>query len=137
MRVLLTYLELTKPKVVLLNLFVGLVSLTLAAPDPPPVRLSIFLVAGYLVAGGCGAINCWYDRDIDRLMRRTSERAIPRGTLSSRRVLLFGSTMLMMGLLVALLALPPLTSAMMAAGAGTYLLVYTLWVNYPRLKSGA
>ena len=116
--VLPAYLELTKPKVVFLNLFVGLVSFLLAASHPPPVHLCTFLAAGYLVAGGCGAINCWYDRDIDRVMARTSGRVIPRNALSPRRVLLFGSLLLTTGLLAAVLILPFLAAAMMAAGAG-------------------
>ncbi|NLZ29208.1 MAG: protoheme IX farnesyltransferase [Methanomicrobiales archaeon] len=126
---LLAYLELTKPKVVLLNLLVGLVSFVLAAPVPPPIPLCIFLVTGYLAAGGCGAINCWYDRDIDRLMARTSERAIPREVLSPRQVLLFGSALLTAGLLAAAWTLPGPTALMMAAGAGTYLIVYTVWLK--------
>ncbi len=126
---LLAYLELTKPKVVLLNLLVGLVSFILATPAPPLIPLCIFLVTGYLVAGGCGAINCWYDRDIDRLMTRTAERAIPREVLSPRQVLLFGSALLAAGLLAAALALSALTAVMMAAGAGTYIILYTIWLK--------
>lgn len=127
--VLPAYLELTKPKVVFLNLFVGLVSFLLAASHPPPVHLCTFLAAGYLVAGGCGAINCWYDRDIDRVMARTSGRVIPRNALSPRRVLLFGSLLLTTGLLAAVLILPFLAAAMMAAGAGIYLIIYTAWLK--------
>lgn len=122
-------LEVTKPRVVFLNLFVGVVSFSLAGPHLSLPLLCAFLATGYLVAGGCGAINCWYDRDIDRLMERTAERAIPRGSLSPDRALFLGFAMLATGLLSAALVLSVPAAAMMAAGAGIYLIVYTAWLK--------
>ena len=74
------YLELTKPKVTLLNLLVGVTCFVLAAfPTVNWLKLGMFAVVGYLAAGGCGVLNSVYDQDIDRLMPRTSKRAIPSG----------------------------------------------------------
>ena len=77
------YLQLTKPKVTLLNLLVGVTCFVLAAfPAITWFKLALFAVVGYLAAGGCGVLNSFYDRDIDKLMTRTSKRAIPAGQVS-------------------------------------------------------
>ena len=50
----------------------------------------VVLIGGYLTAGGANAINMWYDRDIDPMMRRTENRAIPMGRVSAESALFFG-----------------------------------------------
>ena len=72
------YLELTKPKVTLLNLLVGVTCFVLAAfPNVNWLNLGLFSVIGYLAVGGCGVLNSVYDKDIDKLMMRTAKRSIP------------------------------------------------------------
>ncbi len=125
-----SYVELTKPKVTLLNLLVGVTCFVLAAyPQINLSNLVAFSVAGYLAAGGCAVLNCVYDRDIDSLMPRTSKRAIPSEKVSSKAALLLGAVMLGAGLSASYIFFNPLTTVMLAFGAIFYLLVYTVWLK--------
>ncbi|MGE5533184.1 MAG: UbiA family prenyltransferase, partial [Bacillota bacterium] len=86
------YIELTKPKVTLLNLLVGVTCFILAAyPTVDLLRLAAFSVIGYLAAGGCGVLNSVYDQDIDKIMVRTSKRAIPSGAITMTGARTFGT----------------------------------------------
>jgi len=121
------YLELTKPKVTLLNLLVGITCFTLAAfPSVDPLKLAIFSLAGYLACGGCGALNSVYDHDTDKIMERTSRRAIPSGAITPRRALLFGFLLTGAGVSISYLSFNMLTAFMMVLGAAFYLGVYTV-----------
>ncbi len=121
------YLELTKPKVTLLNLLVASTCFVLAAfPTVDLAKLLVFLAAGYLACGGCGAINCVYDQDMDRLMLRTSKRAIPAGSVSPSGALVFGVALTGAGLALSYLFFNTLTTLMMTLGAAFYLLIYTV-----------
>jgi heme o synthase len=121
------YLELTKPKVTLLNLLVGATCFVLAAfPVINWINLTIFLVAGYLACGGCGVLNCIYDQDTDKLMHRTSKRAIPSGTITSHEALLFGSILTGAGISLSYFFFSALTAFMMILGTVFYLVVYTI-----------
>src|SRR4051812_11516302 len=76
------YLTLTKPRIVELLLVTTLPTMLLAARGVPSVSLMlIVLVGGTLAAGAANALNCYLDRDIDQLMRRTSRRPLPAHTL--------------------------------------------------------
>ena len=57
-------------------------------------KLILFAVTGYLAAGGCGVLNSFYDKDIDKLMPRTSKRAIPAGQVASNEALVLGAVMI-------------------------------------------
>jgi protoheme IX farnesyltransferase len=121
------YVELTKPKVTLLNLLVGVACFVLAMfPSINWINLAVFCVAGYLSCGGCGVLNCVYEKDIDKLMRRTSKRAIPTGAITSTNGLIFGATLAVSGIGVSYFFFNPLTAIMMTLGAVFYLLVYTV-----------
>ena len=86
------YIELTKPKVTLLNLFVGIACFVLAAfPAINWVKFALFCAVGYLAGGGCGVLNSAYDQDIDKLITRTSKRAIPTGYVPLTMAITFGS----------------------------------------------
>ena len=124
------YVELTKPRVTLLNLLVGATCFVLAVfPSINLIKLAVFALAGYLACGGCGALNCALDRNLDRLMQRTSRRAIPSGVVSPRNALLFGSVLVATGICLSWLAFNALTAIMMASGAAFYLLIYTAWLK--------
>ena len=124
------YLELTKPKVTLLNLLVGATCFTLAAfPLVNPMKLAIFAIAGYLACGGCGVLNCVYDQNVDKLMQRTSKRAIPSGKVSSRKALFFGLVMTASGVFMSYVFFNALTAIMMTLGTVFYLVVYTVWLK--------
>ena len=124
------YLELTKPKVTLLNLLVGVVCFVLAAfPTVVWFKLALFAVAGYLAAGGCGVLNSFYDRDIDKLMPRTSKRAIPTGEVAPNKALIFGVAMISAGFAMSYLLFNPLTFEMVVLGTVFYLVIYTFWLK--------
>jgi protoheme IX farnesyltransferase len=121
------YVELTKPKVTLLNLLVGVACFIVAVfPAINWVNLAVFCVAGYLACGGCGVLNCVYDRDTDKLMRRTSKRAIPTGAVTSIKGLLFGAALTVVGVSISYFFFNALTALMMILGAIFYLGVYTI-----------
>jgi heme o synthase len=123
------YIELTKPKVTLLNLLVGVTCYFLAAyPRVDFLGLIVFGLVGYLAAGGCGVLNSVYDRDIDKKMERTSKRAIPAGYITPMGAYVFGSALIALSLGLALL-FNFLTFVMVGLGAVFYLVIYTLWLK--------
>jgi len=124
------YVELTKPKVTLLNLLVGITCFALAAfPSIDWVKLAVFSLAGYFAAGGCGVLNSVCDYDLDKAMPRTSKRAIPAGYISRIKALFFGSALTALGLEISFFAFNVFTAAMMAFGVVFYLAVYTVWLK--------
>ena len=124
------YLQLTKPKVTLLNLLVGVTCFVLAAfPSITWVKLALFAVTGYLAAGGCGVLNSFYDRDIDKLMPRTSKRAIPAGQVASNKALMLGAAMIGASFAISYFLFNLLTFLMMVLGTAFYLIIYTVWLK--------
>src|SRR5436190_1300726 len=83
------YLVLTKPKVQSLLLLTTISAMEIAG-DPSPGLIAATCLGGYLSAGGAGAINHFYDRDIDARMARTASRPVPSGRVSPRAALVFG-----------------------------------------------
>jgi heme o synthase len=124
------YLELTKPKVTLLNLLVGVTCFLLAAyPTVDLLKLAAFSIVGYLAAGGCGVLNSVYDGDIDKLMTRTSKRAIPSGYITSTKAVTFGAALIVSSFVFAYIFFNPLTFLMLALGLVFYLPIYTIWLK--------
>src|ERR1700749_3886292 len=74
------YFELTKPKVQTLLLFTTITTMEIAG-NPPVSKIALTCLGGYLSAGGAGAINHYYDRDIDAQMKRTATPPVPGGRL--------------------------------------------------------
>jgi protoheme IX farnesyltransferase len=122
------YFELTKPKVQTLLLFTTIAAMEIAG-NPPVSRIALTCLGGYLSAGGAGAVNHYYDRDIDAQMKRTASRPIPAGRISPRAALTFG--FVLCGLSFALLwATVNLLSAGLALGGFVgYVGVYTVWLK--------
>src|SRR5277367_1400222 len=87
LQVLSDYLELTKPKVQSLLLLTTIATMYVAG-DPSPGLVALTCLGGYLSAGGAGAVNHWFDRDIDKLMTRTASRPIPAGRIAPRNALI-------------------------------------------------
>ena len=124
------YFELTKPKVTLLNLLVGVTCFVLAAyPTLDWLKLAAFALVGYLAAGGCGVLNSFYDRDVDKLMTRTSKRAIPAGYITTNKAVTFGTALIAVSFVFSYFFFNPLTFLMLATGLAFYLLVYTVWLK--------
>jgi len=127
---LVEYLQLTKPKVTLLNLLVAVTCFLLAVyPKVDWMNLAAFMVVGYAAAGGCGVLNSAYDRDIDSLMSRTVKRAIPSGRVSAKNAFAIGITMIAASLAASILFFNILTALIMSLGAVFYLLIYTFWLK--------
>jgi protoheme IX farnesyltransferase len=121
------YVGLTKPRIVELLLVTTVPAMMLAARGWPSWQLlAATLVGGTLAAGSANVFNCYYDRDIDRLMQRTSRRPLPMGIVSAREALTFG-VVLSVGSIALLAATTTLLAAALAAGAIFYYAVlYTV-----------
>jgi protoheme IX farnesyltransferase len=121
------YVSLTKPKLVELLLVTTLPAMMLAAGGWPGTGLvAATLVGGMLAAGAANTINCWYDRDIDRLMDRTRDRPIPSGVIEPRAALLFGVLLAWASLVLLGLFTTPLATFLAAAAVLAYSVVYTM-----------
>jgi protoheme IX farnesyltransferase len=122
------YVELTKPKVQSLLLLTTIATMYVAG-DPSPGLVALTCLGGYLSAGGAGAVNHWYDRDIDAQMKRTASRPIPAGRVAPRSALLFGCLLACLSLIELSLAVNPLAAALSFSGFLGYVLVYTVWLK--------
>jgi heme o synthase len=122
------YLELTKPKVQSL-LLLSTIATMYVAGDPSVGLVALTCLGGYLSAGGAGAVNHWFDRDIDAQMKRTSSRPIPSGRVSPRAALLFGCALACLSVLELSLAVNPLAAALSFSGFLGYVFVYTVWLK--------
>ncbi len=123
------YYELMKPRIVFLLDFTAIIAFLVAAPGINLIRLAAVLVAGTLASGGAGALNSYIDRDLDRTMRRTSQRPIPTGEVSPNRALAFGVALVGTGTIISVLILPPLATLFIVLGAGIYVFFYTKWLK--------
>ncbi|HEU4425548.1 MAG TPA: heme o synthase [Pilimelia sp.] len=128
--VLRAYVALTKPRIVELLLVTTVPAMMLAQGGIPDLGLvAVVLVGGAFAAGAANALNCYIDRDIDQVMRRTSRRPLPAHTVSPRAALVFG---LSLGVLsVALMAAytNPLAAGLTLAAIVYYDVVYTMWLK--------
>jgi protoheme IX farnesyltransferase len=122
------YLELTKPKVQSLLLLTTIATMYVAG-DPSPLLVALTCLGGYLSAGGAGAVNHWFDRDIDARMARTASRPVASGRISPNAALTFGCTLAALSLLELTLAVNPLAAALSFSGFLGYVFVYTVWLK--------
>jgi heme o synthase len=121
------YFALTKPRIIELLLVTTLPSMILAAGGLP--RWSVVLatmVAGTLAAGSANALNCYVDRDIDAVMRRTAHRPLARHDVSPRGALLFGLALGVLAVDIMGFATNWLAAALTAGAIAFYVIVYTL-----------
>ncbi|MCA2212266.1 heme o synthase [Jidongwangia harbinensis] len=124
------YVSLTKPRIVELLLVTTVPAMMVAAGGWPDLGLVlIVLVGGSLAAGAASALNCYIDRDIDQLMRRTKRRPLPAHSVTPRAVLIFGLTLALISLILMAAFTNWLATAMTAAAIFYYDVVYTLWLK--------
>ncbi len=123
------YYALMKPRVMSLVVFTALVGLIAAPVSMHPVlsAVSIFFIA--VGAGAAGALNMWYDRDIDALMRRTRKRPLPAGKMSPSSVLAFGVIMSFISVLGLASASNYLAAGLLAFTIFYYFVVYSVWLK--------
>jgi protoheme IX farnesyltransferase len=122
-------LALTKPRVMSLVVFTALCGL-LGAPEMPPLVLgftAILCIA--LGAGACGALNQWYEADLDAKMRRTAGRPLPAGRMDRQSALHFGVGLGAFSVLLMGVATNWLAAGLLAASILFYVLVYTVWLK--------
>jgi heme o synthase len=123
------YLALMKPRVMSLVVFTALVGMVIAPGHVHPVIAFTALVCIAVGAGAAGALNMWYDADIDAVMRRTSSRPIPQRRIAPGEALGFGVTLACFSAAVLGLLVNWLAAALLAFTIFFYVVVYTVWLK--------
>jgi protoheme IX farnesyltransferase len=123
------YLELLKPRVMSLVVFTALVGLVVAPGHVHPVIAFVALLCITIGAGAAGALNMWYDADIDGRMGRTSGRPIPRGRVTPGEAAGFGFTLATFAVVTLGLLVNVLSAALLAFTIFFYLVIYTMWLK--------
>ena len=123
------FFQLMKPRVMSLVIFTCVVGLVIA-----PIQLSIFssaisLIAVAVGAGAAGALNMWYESDIDALMKRTCLRPIPTGKVSKNHALVFGIATSFLSVIVLYFFSNLLSALMLTITILFYVIIYTIWLK--------
>jgi heme o synthase len=123
------FLTLMKPRVMMLAVFTALVGMSIAPGQLDPLATLATVIAIAAGAGSAGALNMWYDADIDSVMARTAMRPIPRGRVSRVEALALG--LVLAGFAVSVLAFAAnlTAAAMLACTILFYVVVYTAWLK--------
>ncbi|MFP3011749.1 MAG: heme o synthase [Rickettsia sp.] len=123
------YILLMKPRVMSLVIFTGFVGMWLAPYSVHPFIAGIAVVCIALGAGSAGAINMWYDRDIDSLMKRTQKRPIVRGAIEPDEALSFGLITGFFAVFFMALCVNLLASFLLLFTIFYYICIYTIWLK--------
>jgi heme o synthase len=122
------YLALTKPKVQSLLLLTTVASMEIAG-SPSAGLIALTCLGGYLSAGGAGAVNHWFDRDIDARMARTADRPVPSGRVAPGAALAFGCALGALSFVLLSLTVNLLAATLALGGFLGYTVVYTVWLK--------
>jgi heme o synthase len=123
------FISLAKPRVMALSLFTALVGVMIAPTRLEPIPGFIAMLAIAAGAGAAGALNMWYDADIDAVMARTAMRPIPRGKISKAEALVFGLVLGAVAVTTLALAANLVAAALLASTILFYVVVYTAWLK--------
>ncbi|MBO6538790.1 MAG: protoheme IX farnesyltransferase [Rhizobiaceae bacterium] len=123
------FVALLKPRVMSLVVFTAFVGLAIAPVWPNPFIAVISILAIAVGAGASGALNMWYDADIDRVMARTAGRPIPAGRVRAADALTFGMVLSVFSVITLGLVANWLAAAMLAFTIFFYVVVYTMWLK--------
>ena len=124
------YYELTKPRIIYLLLITTFAAMVMAARGVPHLGLVFWtLLGGALSAASAGALNCVWDRDIDRLMTRTKFRPVARGAISARDALVFAGIAQTAAFAMLYALVNPLAAWLSLAGNVYYVVIYTMWLK--------
>ncbi len=123
------YLALLKPRVMSLVVFTGLVGLLLAPGHIHPFIGSIAIFCIALGSGASGAINMWYERDIDALMSRTKNRPIPAGRINPDSAIEFAAIMAGASVFIMAVAVNYLSALLLLSAICFYVFIYTVWLK--------
>jgi heme o synthase len=123
------FVALTKPRVMSLVVFTGLCGLLVAPERLPPVLGFTAVLCIALAAGACGALNQWYEVEVDAKMRRTAKRPLPAGRMERQSALHFGVGLGGFSVLLMGLATNWLAAVLLAVSILFYVIVYTMWLK--------
>ncbi len=123
------YAILLKPRVMSLVLFTGIVGMVMAPGSIPLVTYLIAIVCIGVGAGASGAINMWYDRDIDSKMERTMNRPIPSGRMQPANALWFGIVLSLISVTAMAIWVNSISAALLAGTIIYYVIIYTVWLK--------
>jgi len=130
-------IEISKPRIVILLVITAVTSMyaasKLVGPELDNWGLIHIIIAGALASAGSSALNHYYDRDIDPLMKRTSTRPIPSGRIKPNQVLIYGLVVSAVSVIYGVLALNYVSAFFIALGIFFYVIIYTAWLK--RLNS--
>jgi len=123
------YIALMKPRVMSLVIFTAFVGMMLAPGNIHPVLAAVSLLCIAIGAGASGALNMWYDADIDQIMSRTANRPIPAGKVSRDEAFAFGMTLSIGSVVTLGLLVNWFAGAFLAFTIFFYVIVYTMWLK--------
>lgn len=132
------YMEVSKPRIVVVLVITAVTSLLAGSrfDNTPTIgwdvsfwQIGFLSLAGALASMGSSALNHYYDRDIDKIMLRTSLRPLPAGRLLPRNVLVYGLGACILAVIIAWITLNPVATGMIILGILFYVIVYTLWLK--------
>jgi protoheme IX farnesyltransferase len=123
------YFELLKPRVMSLVVFTAFAGLVLAPGEINPILGIIAILCIAVGAGASGALNMWYDADIDAVMSRTARRPIPSGRITPREALAFGLTLSAFSVVILGLAINWFSAGLLAFTIFFYAAIYTMWLK--------
>ena len=123
------WLALLKPRVMTLVVFTGWIGMLLAPGHLHPVLAFTAVLCIAVGAGAAGAINMWYDRDIDAVMHRTAKRPIPGGRIAPEEALGFGVALAVGSVVVMGLATNLFAALALAGSIAFYVFIYTMWLK--------
>ncbi len=124
------YVALTKPRIIELLLITTVPTMIVAAKGLPSIWLMVAtVVGGALAAGGANAINMYVDRDIDRLMKRTSKRPLVTGVIQPRNALIFAIALEVLAFVFLWTTVNLLSAALAVSATLFYVFVYTMWLK--------
>jgi len=123
------YIDLLKPRVMSLVVFTGLIGIAIAPAHIHPFTGALAVLAIALGSGAAGAINMWYERDLDALMARTANRPLPAGRVAPDDALGLGVLLSIFSLLLMATATNYVATALLAAAILFYVFIYTIWLK--------
>lgn len=125
--------EVSKPRIVVLLVITAVTSMyaasKLVGPELDPIGLLHIIIAGALASAGSSALNHYYDRDIDPLMKRTSTRPIPSGKIKASSVLIYGLAVSIASVVYAYFTLNWVSTFFIGLGIFFYVIIYTVWLK--------
>ena len=123
------YLALLKPRVMSLVVYTAIAGMLIAAPGLNFTLVVAALIAIAVGAGASGALNMWYDADIDAVMRRTAKRPIPMGRVTPSEALAFGLTLSALSVFTLGIVANWLAAALLAFTIFFYIVIYSMWLK--------